>query len=490
MRKLWSPCLHLSPSPLHLRAFWRLAALLLLGLVAVAQGDDWPTFGHDNRRSHVTNEHLALPLAPEWKYAGPKPRTAWPGPAKWDAYARIKNLVSMRNFDPAYFVIAVGDRVWFGSSSDDGVHCLDAATGTPVWTTTTGGPVRVAPTWHDKRIYVGSDDGKAYCLDAATGREHWSQSPAEKEKWLVFNGKMISTWPCRTGVLVQNGLAYCGMSLLPWEISFLCAFDLDTGRTDAAGGFLVKHTAFTMQGPLTASKDRLLISQGRQQPTVCELRTGKSLGTFGKRGNGGVWGLVTPEGIFIHGRGQNHGSDGELREFDAKTRQRLLRFPKARRLAIAGSMVYLLGDGKLRALDWERSLPLSRAHGPASAKLRSAEAKLKKLRKKGKKEVVAKLRAEISELRKRQTALRKQVADCELWRVRTDCAQDLIVTAKLVFAGGDGKVTAFDRKSGDKKWTAEVDGKACGLAAAGGRLFVSTDSGSIHTFVSPRSTGE
>ncbi|MBT3289494.1 MAG: PQQ-binding-like beta-propeller repeat protein [Victivallales bacterium] len=461
----------------------QLIALLLLG--ALAQGDDWPTFGHDNRRSHVTNERLTAKLAPLWKHAGPRPQMAWAGPAKWDAYASRKNLASMRSFDPAFFVIAVGNRLWFGSSVDDSVHCLDAATGRPLWTTTTGGPVRVAPTWHDGKIYAGSDDGKAYCLDAVTGKEKWSRSPAEKEQWLISNGKLISTWPCRTGVLVQNGLAYCGMSLLPWETSFLCAFDATTGRPSASGGFLEKHASFTMQGPLTASADRLFISQGRQEPVVCELRTGKSLGKVGKGGDGGIWGLVTPEGVFIHGRGQNHGSDGELREFDAKTRQRLLHFPKARRLAIAGGMVFLLGDGKLRAFDWGRSLPLSRQYGSTAAKRRSAEAKLKKLGKNGKKEVIAALRTEIGELGKLQETLQKQVAACELWSVPTDCAHDLMVTADLVFAGGDRKVTAFDRKTGSNQWAAEVDGKAYGLAAAGGRLFVSTDSGSIHAFSAP-----
>jgi hypothetical protein len=41
---------------------------------------------------------------------------AWTGPAKWDSYANLRRLESMRNFDPAFFVIAVGDSVCFGSS--------------------------------------------------------------------------------------------------------------------------------------------------------------------------------------------------------------------------------------------------------------------------------------------------------------------------------------------------------------------------------------
>ncbi len=456
----------------------------LLAVCAAAQADDWPTFGHDNRRSRVTRERLAPPLTPAWKYAGPRPRPAWPGPAKWDAYARIKDLASMRDFDPAYFVIAVGDKVWFGSSTDDSVRCLDAATGNTVWTKFTGGPVRVAPTWWKGNIYFGSDDGKVYCVDAATGEERWAWSPVKKDQWVVNNGKLISTWPCRTGVLVQDGVAYFAMSLLPWEPSYLCALDAATGRTGGAGRFVVERTGMAMQGALTASAARLFVSQGRQNPIVFDLRTGKPLGKFGKGGNGGVWGLVTPEGVFIHGRGQNHGSDGELREFDAESRLRLIRFRKARRLAIAGGMVYLTGAGKLTAIDWARYLPLSREYGGHGAKLRAAQAKLKQLRKQGKDkgEEATKWRAQAAEARKRMDALLKRLNACTLWSVRTDCVRSLMATPDLVFAGGDGRVAAFGREAGRERWTATVAGKAYGLAAAAGRLFVSTDTGAIYAF--------
>jgi len=43
------------------------------------------------------------------------------------------------NFDPAFFVIAVNDSVFFGSSVDDAVHCLDARTGQEKWVFNTDG---------------------------------------------------------------------------------------------------------------------------------------------------------------------------------------------------------------------------------------------------------------------------------------------------------------------------------------------------------------
>ena len=54
---------------------------------------------------------------------------AWAGPAKWDAYARIRGLRAMRNYDPVFHTIIQGDGVYFGSSADDTLRRLDARSG-------------------------------------------------------------------------------------------------------------------------------------------------------------------------------------------------------------------------------------------------------------------------------------------------------------------------------------------------------------------------
>ena len=136
---------------------WRLLVLVVIGMAgwglpSSGRAEDWPTYGHDNRRSHVTGETLALPLRLAWAYRSPlPPRTAWTGPAKWDAYASNEGLQSMRNFDPAFFVTAVGDRVFFGSSADNAAHCLDAETGAERWVAFAESPVRLPPSCSQTR---------------------------------------------------------------------------------------------------------------------------------------------------------------------------------------------------------------------------------------------------------------------------------------------------------------------------------------------------
>ena len=61
----------------------------------------------------------------------------------------------------------------------------------------------------------------------------------------------------------------------------------------------------------------------------------------------------------------------------------------------------------------------------------------------------------------------------------------MILTRDKVFAGGKGRVAGFETRKGRIAWEAKVRGNAYGLAAASGRLYVSTDDGSIYCFTAP-----
>jgi hypothetical protein len=92
-------------------AFFLLAILIPPGIV---WAEDWPTFKHDNHRSGITGESLSFPLEKAWsKSSAIPPQTAWPGPAKWDSYANLIDLKSMRDFDPVYYTIVAGNRVYW-----------------------------------------------------------------------------------------------------------------------------------------------------------------------------------------------------------------------------------------------------------------------------------------------------------------------------------------------------------------------------------------
>ncbi len=96
---------------------------------------------------------------------------------------------------------------------------------------------------------------------------------------------------------------------------------------------------------------------------------------------------------------------------------------------------------------------------------------------------------ELKQLQTQLDAVNQQIKEAEaemaageMWRVPCDCDESLVLAGNVLLAGGDGKVLAFDVASGQLLWTGEVDGKARGLAVADGRLFVSSDTGTIYCF--------
>ncbi len=470
----------------HPRIFPLLMPVLCAAIgmtVTCSYSADWPTYRGDNRRSGMTTETIQLPLSPAWTYSSPAPlQMAWPGPAKWDSYANIRRLESMRNFDPAFFIISVGDSVYFGSSVDDAVHCLNANTGTEKWVFPTDGPVRLPPSWHQGKIYFGSDDGYTYCLDEAQGDLVWKRKPSGQESLMLNDGKLISHWPCRTGVLVQDDIAYFGASLVPWESSYLCAVDATTGSEIGPGRYQAKLDHFTMQGAILATQTRLYIPQGRQQPEMFDRATGRAIGGFGGSGQGGVFAVVSRTDEFLHGSGQNHGADGEVRGFDANSRDYFVTFPKAKRIVVTDATAYLNTGTELSGFARGRYLEIAKQQARLQAEQKNFKEQLKKLGEKAKEEAGEKLRENLKTIEAELTTFPPKMAACYLWRTAADCPHDMILAGETLFAGGDDLVSAFDAASGKMLWSAPVIGRAHGLAVANGRLFVSTDRGTIHCF--------
>ena len=280
-------------------------ALFLIGLAAAdsAAHADWPTFGHDGRRSQVTDEPLEVTkLRPAWRWQSVQPPLpAWGQPAKGDAFSNLRDFPAMRNIDPAFHPIIAGGNLYFASNVDDSVRCLDVQTGEVRWTFTVGGPVRIAPSFAEGHIYFGADDGFAYCISADDGKLIWKFSPSaeQPEMKVLNNGRLISFFPCRTGVLVEGDTAYFGCSMLPWKSSWLCAVDAATGKPEGEGRYVVQLEGMTLEGPLVAGGDLLYAPQGREAPLQFQRDDGKHLGTL--KDGFGTFCVLTPDNHLLHG---------------------------------------------------------------------------------------------------------------------------------------------------------------------------------------------
>jgi outer membrane protein assembly factor BamB len=475
----WPP---LAPGrkPIHIRPKRTTQA----GATPSASEHDWPTYRHDNRRSGVTPAALAFPLKLAWTYTSPAPpRAAWTGPAKWDSYANLRDLKPMRNFDPVFHVTSVGDSLFFGSSVDNAARCLEAKTGQVKWNFFTEGPVRLPPSWHRGKVYFGSDDGYAYCVEAATGDLVWKCNPAGENRLVAHEGRMISFWPCRTGVLVEDNRAYFGASLFPWRESFLCAVDAETGLDAGPGLYRQTHEYVTMQGALLGSPTKLYSPQGRQRPEVFRRENGESLGGVGKSGDGGVYALLTKDfSTLLHGHGQNHGRLGELRGYNAETRDFLVTFPAATCLVVTEETAYLQSLSELGAFDRRRYLALSKRQIDLTAQLNQLKERLKKLGDRADGPEGAEIKEELASLQSQLAPLPEQMASCFLWQRDSELPHAMVLADTTLVCGGTDRVAAFRGSDGQEVWQTALDGKALGLAVANGRLFVSTDVGKIFCF--------
>ncbi|MDP7276457.1 MAG: PQQ-binding-like beta-propeller repeat protein [Planctomycetaceae bacterium] len=341
---LWNRAL----TPTEIRARFHLRESRFPGIRAVAPTVvDWPTWNRDNQRTAITEQRLALPLQRQWTHRVPVPAPAWPDPAGQDFWHRKHNLRARVTYDRAPHVVAAAGRVLLGHSADDTVRCLDLASGSLLWSVTVDGPVRLAPTISDDRVVFGSDDGHVYCLALADGRRHWRQRAAPDNRWIVGNERLTSAWPIRTGVLVEQGVAFCCAGLFPAQGVHQVAFNLADGRRLAANKVNV-----SAQGYLSRRSGKLFVATGRD-----------------------------PAGAFV----------AELKRRGKGVGRELSTLPEAFRYAFIGA-------------------------------------------------------------------------------------------AELRLGGGDGRVAAFDRRTGRQAWSATVDGRAWSLAIAGGHLLVSTDRGQITAF--------
>tara|TARA_B100000809_G_scaffold78813_2_gene76747 strand:+ start:476 stop:1870 length:1395 start_codon:yes stop_codon:yes gene_type:complete len=442
--------------------------------------EDWPTYQHDSARSAITGEKLGSKLTEAWVYRPKRPpHIAWPGAAKWDGWAKIYGLKDRMIFDRVFHVAVVGDSVYFGSSSEDKIICLDTATGKTRWKFYTEGPVRLAPTVAGGKLYAGSDDGLVYCLNAADGVLEWKYRPGPGNRRLPGNERMISMWPVRTSVLVRDGVAFCGAGVFPWEGVYLCALDTGSGKELWKTGM----KSLPAQGYLLASSTRLYVTTGRERPVVFDSKTGRKLYQV-TGGGGGTYALVTGD-MLVYGPGKT----GEMSVYKSNRKDQLASF-KGNQMIVTPKVSYLMTDTRLSALDRSRYLVLYEKRERLNTRKGKVTGQLKKIGKSSSSNAGKKLREELGSLNLEIDKLTGFMKKCFNWQVPSEYPHSMILTRDKVFAGGKGRVAGFETRKGRISWKAEVKGNAYGLAAASGRLYVSTDDGSIYCFTAPGGGGK
>jgi len=385
----------------------------------------WPAYRHDAQRSGASAEEIKLPLVEAWMHRSAVPDPAWPElPARQDVFRRVQKLGPTTSFDRAFHVAVANGMLYYGSSADDTVRCLDTIDGRVRWIFTADGPVRLAPVVADGLVYVGSDDGWVYCLRADDGSLVWRYRGGSEDRRLPGNGRMMSLWPVRCGIVVDDGVVYFCAGLFPLQGSYLCAVSAKDGKE-----LWNQQIDIVSQGYMLASSSHLYVPTGRTAPVVFDRHTGKPVaqlpGAGPNRLAGGCLAVLVDDTV-LYSAGETSG----IQAGSPQSKDKVL-FADGLRVVADHTMNYILTKDRLCAVDRAHWLELSRL-----------QAKNKKT----------------AEDLSRIAVLGGTRRDYIKWETPVPDGCELILAGTTIFVGELDRVSAYSVTDGKLLWRGNVQG--------------------------------
>jgi len=459
--------------------------IVISGCDRNASKKGWKTYRHDASRTAVTSEDIPYQPVLKWIYTpvhGPK--QAWSEPAEEMARAHSDNT---------FHVTASNGIAYFGSSVDRKVYALDIATGKGKWTFFTEGPIRFSPTLWKDCVYFGSDDGHVYCLKAKSGKLVWKYRPGPKDKKVIGNGNMISLWPVRTSVLIEDNTVYFGAGVFPYDGLYLCALNAKDGsviwKNDDLDdeSFELRYGGISPQSYIIASKTKLFVPSGRALPAVFDRKTGKFLQYLPSSGKqGGTWGMLD-QGELVTGVDRS-GAPVKV-SFDAETGEQkgdVLASISNIDMVSSKNISYVVSTQGIYAVD-RLKFPVIRQKIDSVNKEQNRITGLARgiigrsiiENNPHSERAFDSLSLILDALTKREEKLNSSTSK---WFFPSENLASIILTGNQVITGGKDIVIGLERETGKELWRQEVKGTAYGLSVSDHNLLVSTDQGPIYCF--------
>lgn len=123
-------------------------------------------------------------------------------------------------------------KVFIASVDEHEVRAVDADSGQLIWNYTAGARVDSPPTLYRGSVIFGSRDGNVYCLRASDGELVWRLRTARDGRLITAFGQLESASPAHGSVLVRDGVVYstAGRSSYLDEGIDLYRIEAETGR--------------------------------------------------------------------------------------------------------------------------------------------------------------------------------------------------------------------------------------------------------------------
>ena len=219
---------------------------------------DWPAYRSDNERTSSSEGRIPPAVNLAWKCVPPD---------GVDLTAPV----------------TAGGFVFLGGS-DGIVRALDADRGTTAWKAYTAGAILYPPAVQKNRLFVGSSDGWVYALEAATGTHLWRFRVAPAQRKISTYGRLTSTWPVASGVLVDGDTVYAAAGIASYDGTHVIALDATSGKirwqNNTSGRLFGEErvTGVSVQGHLLLYENRLYMAGGNViSPAVYDTSDGRCL---------------------------------------------------------------------------------------------------------------------------------------------------------------------------------------------------------------------
>ncbi|MBM4039661.1 MAG: methyltransferase domain-containing protein [Planctomycetes bacterium] len=185
---------------------------------------DWPTYRHDAQRSGSTRSPVPAALSRIWQ-------------------ADVGGVLTSPT-------VAEG-KVFLASVDAHRMCALDARSGRPAWQFSAGARVDSPPTIHQGRALFGCADGYVYSLRASDGALAWRLRAAREDRRIVARGQLESVSPAHGSVLIRDGVAWAAAG----RSSYLDG-GIDLHRIEPASGKLLSTTAIYSPDPATGRQPK------------------------------------------------------------------------------------------------------------------------------------------------------------------------------------------------------------------------------------------
>ena len=412
-----------------IKLFARKFFLILIQLIISIQifAYDWPMWRYDAERTASSPEQLPDELYLQWtRHYSPR-EMVWDDPLNHD----------LMQYDKVFEPIVIGNTLYIGFNDQDKVVAINTDTGKEIWTYYADGPVRLPLAYYNNRIYFTSDDGHLYCLSAREGNLIWKFRGGPSERKILGNKRLISAWPARGGVVIEDGVVYFAASIWPFMGTFIYAIEAKSGniiwKNDGTGSQFMQQPhggAFAFasvapQGAMVISKNKLLVPGGRSVPACFDKNSGELLYYHLNRYNktGGAFVCANNDYIINHFRDRN-------------------------------THLYKLNDGtKVEAVTLEKYPALGEEQYYFSGNSITA-----------------------------RNAKNPEIVE---WILPVDASGDLIKAGSTLYAGGKNRITAVRLTTDGKPeilWEITIRGEVGRLVAANGKIFAVTLDGKILAF--------